>query len=111
MNGESINLDEKKLSNLTIKERKSRFNKLSNSLYIKLIKGDKRDIQYMVDCINKDENLVKRPVDLSNKNKCMAYCSELPLGILSYSSYTDLEKVKIGFPVVEKNEYNLLGTK
>ena len=50
------------------------------------MKGDKKKIQYMVDYINKGENLTKRPIDLSNKNKCMAYCSELLLGILSYSS-------------------------
>ena len=41
----------------------------------------------MVDYINKGEKLMKRPIDLSNKNKCMAYCSELPFGISSYSSY------------------------
>ena len=52
--------------------------------------------------INKGENLIKRPIDLSNKNKCMACCSELPFGILSYSSYIDLEKTKIVFSVVEK---------
>ena len=32
------------MSNLPIKERKSKFNKLSNSLNIKLIKGGKKDI-------------------------------------------------------------------
>ena len=36
------------MSSLTIKERKSKLNKLSNSLNITLIKGDKKDIQYMV---------------------------------------------------------------
>ena len=56
----------------------------------------------MVDCINKGENLIKRPIDLSNKNKCMAYYSELSCGVLSYSSYIDLEKIKIIFSVVEK---------
>ena len=30
------------MSNLSIKERKSKFSKLSNSLNIKLIKGDKK---------------------------------------------------------------------
>ena len=45
----------------------------------------------MVDYINRSENLIKRPIDLSNKSKHMAYCSELPFGILSYSSYIDLE--------------------
>ena len=38
MSGKSINFNDKKMSNLTIKERKSKFNKLSNSLNIKLIK-------------------------------------------------------------------------
>ena len=33
------------MSNLSIKERKSKFNKLSNSLNIKQIKGDKKDFQ------------------------------------------------------------------
>ena len=65
----------------------------------------------MVDYINKGENLIKRAIDLSNKNKCMAYCSELPFGILSYPSYIDLENMKIVFSVVEKNEYKLLRTK
>ena len=40
------------MSSLSIKERKSKFNKLSNSLNIKLIKGDKKGIQNMVDYIN-----------------------------------------------------------
>ena len=71
MSGMGINFDDQKMSNLTIKERKSKFNKLSNSLNIKLIKGDQKSIQYMVDYI-------KTPIDLSNKNKCMDYCSELP---------------------------------
>ena len=65
----------------------------------------------MVDYINKGGNLMKRPIDLSNKNKYMTYCSELPFGILFYSSYIDLEKMRIVFSVVEKNEYKLLGTK
>ena len=77
------------MSNLTIKERKIKLNKLSNSLIIKLIKGYK-NIQHMVDYINKGKNLKTKPIDLSNKNKCMAYCSEVPYGILFYSSYIDL---------------------
>ena len=56
MSRKSINFEDKKMSNLTIKERKSNFNKLSNSLNIKLIKGDKKNIQYIVDYINKDNN-------------------------------------------------------
>ena len=42
MIGKRINFDNKKNSNLTIKERKSKFNKLSNNLNIKLIKGDRK---------------------------------------------------------------------
>ena len=42
MSRKSINFENKKMSNLTIKERKSKFNKLSNSLNIKLMKGDEK---------------------------------------------------------------------
>ena len=42
MSGKSINFDDKKLSILRIKEKKSKFNKFSNSLNINLIKGDKK---------------------------------------------------------------------
>ena len=45
------------MSNLTIKERKIKFNKLSNGLNIKLIKGDKKYIQYMVDILIKEKTL------------------------------------------------------
>ena len=99
------------MSSLSVKERKSKFNKLSISLYIKLIKGDKNDIQYMVDYINKCKNLKTKPIGLSNQNKCMAYCGELPFGILSSCRYIDLEKMKIVSCKMEKDEYRLLGTK
>ena len=82
MSGNSINFDDKTMLNITVKCKKSKFNKLSNSLNIKLTKGNKKYIQYMVDYINKGENIIKIPINLSNKNKCMAYCSELPYGIL-----------------------------
>ena len=99
------------MSSLAIKERKSKFNKLSNSLNIELIKGYKKNIQYMVDYINKGKKLKTKHIDSRNKNKCMAYCSELPYGVLSYSSYIDLEKMKVVSSVVKKHEYKLLGTK
>ena len=56
----------------------------------------------MVDYLNKGKNLKIKPIDLSNKNKCMAYCSKLPFGILSHSSCIDLEKIKIVFSIVKK---------
>ena len=65
----------------------------------------------MVDYINKGKDLKIKSIDLNNKNKCMANCNKLPFGILSCSSYIDLEKMKIVSSVVEKNEYKLLGTK
>ena len=64
------------MSNLTIKEGKSKFKELFKSLNIKQIKGYKKYIQYLLDSINKDKNLKIKPIGLSNKNKCIAYCSE-----------------------------------
>ena len=65
----------------------------------------------MVDYLNKGKKLKIKHINLSNKSKCMAYCCELPFGILSYSSYIDLEKTKIVSSVVKKNEHKLLGAK
>ena len=65
----------------------------------------------MLDYINKGKNVKTKPLDLSNKNKCMVYCNELSYGILSYSSYIDLEKMRVVSSVVKLNEYKLLGTK
>ena len=61
----------------------------------------------MVDYINKAKNLKTKPIDLSNKNKCVAYCGELPHGVLPYSSYIDLEKMKILSSVVKKTNTNI----
>ena len=57
----------------------------------------------MVNYINTGEILIKIPIYLSNKNECMTYCNELPFGILCYSSYIDLEKMKVVFFSCRKN--------
>ena len=80
------------MSHLSIKERKSKFNKLSSSLNIKLKKGDKKYIQHILDYINKGKKLKTKLIGSHNKSKCMAYCGELPFGILPYCRYIDLEK-------------------
>ena len=65
----------------------------------------------MVDDVNKGKSFKTKPIDSSNKNKCMAYCGELPFGILSYCRKIDLDKMKIVSCKIEKDEYRLLGTK
>ena len=65
----------------------------------------------MVDYINKSRHFKTKPIDLSNKNKCMTYCGELPFGILSYCKYIDLEKIRIVSSKIKKNEYKLFGAK
>ena len=82
----------KKMSNLSIKERNIKFNRLSNDLNIKLIKGTKNSILYMKDRVNNGENLTIKPVDLSLKTKEIAFCSELPFGILSFLSMYKLKQ-------------------
>ena len=69
---------------LAIKERKMKFNKLSNNLINKLIKGPRNSIPYMEDYVNNGENLTIDPIDSSLKIKCIAYCPESPFGILSF---------------------------
>ena len=50
-----------------------KFNKLSNDVNIKLIKGTKNTILYMEDHINNGKNLRKKPADLSFKNKEISF--------------------------------------
>ena len=57
-----------------------------------------------------EKSLKKRPVDLSLKNRQIAFCSDLIFGI-SFSSYVDIETMNVIFSDVVMNEYKLLGTK
>ena len=88
-----------------------KFNKLSNDLNIKLIEGTNSTISYIKDYINNGENITIDPIDSSLKNKCIAYCPELSFGILSFSSYVDIEAMNIISSDVEINESKLLGVK
>ena len=97
------------MANLAIKEIKC--NILSNDLNIKLIEGTNGTIFYMKDYINNGENLKIKPIDITLKNKCIAYCPELPFGILSFSSHADIEAMNIISSNAEINEYKLLGVK
>ena len=83
------------------------FSKCSNNL----IKGYGKDIRYIVDHIHKGEKLTERRVDLDIRDICIAYCDELPFGILSCSSYVDLNTKKIVSSVIFDDKYKLLGTK
>lgn len=74
------------MSNQSTKETKAKFNKLSNDLDMKLIKGNRNFILYMKSYINNGENLGKKPIYLSIKNKQIVHCSNLFFGKLSFSS-------------------------
>ena len=42
-----------------------------------------------------EKNLKIKPIDSSFKNKLVAYCLELPFGIISFSSYVNIETINI----------------
>ena len=65
----------------------------------------------MKNYINNGKNLNKKPLNLSIKNKQIAFCSNLPFWLLSFSSYVDIESMNIISSDVDTNEYKLLGTK
>ena len=66
------------MSNLSTKERKAKFSKLSNDLNIKLIKGNRNFMLYLTKIINSGENLRKKSIDVSIQTKQMPVCSDLP---------------------------------
>ena len=60
---------------------------------------------------NLNINIRKKPIDLSIKNKQIAFCSNLPFGtLLSPSSYVDTESTNSFFSDLG-NEYKLFETK
>ena len=65
----------------------------------------------MKDYIDDGENLKTKPIDLSIKNKQIAFCPELPFGILSFSRFVDIEAMNIISFNIEMNESKVLGTK
>ena len=60
---------------------------------------------------NNGENFNKKAIDLSIKNKKIAFCSDLSFGMLPFSSYADIESMNIISSDVDMNEYKLSGTK
>ena len=88
-----------------------KLNKLSNDLNVKLIEGSNGTISYMKDYINNGENLKIKPFDSNLKNKCITCYLELSFGIISLSSYVDIEAMNITSSDVEINEYRLLSIK
>ena len=79
-----------KKSILSIKERKMKFNKLSNDLNIKLINGWELYISLIKKNIDNGKNLKIKTVGYSIQNKQIAFCSKLPFGILSFNRYLDI---------------------
>ena len=61
--------------------------------------------------IDNVEKLNKKSFDLNLKNKQRAFCSNLPFGILSFSSYVDIKSMNIISSNVRTTGYQFLGTK
>ena len=89
------------MSNPTIKgkvnkiERKIKFDKLSNDLSIKLIKGSNEAILLIPESITNRKNLTIDPIDSSSKNKAVLYSNELLFVILSLNSFLNIETMNV----------------
>ena len=89
------------MSNPTIKgkvnkiERKIKFDKLSNDLSIKLIKGSNEAILLIPESITNRKNLTIDPIDSSSKNKTVLYSNELLFVILSLNSFLNIETMNV----------------
>ena len=93
----------KKLSSQTIEMK---FNELSNSMSIELINGLRLYSFLMKKNIDNEKNLKIKTVEIvdsSIQNKEIAFSSDLPFGILSFTSYLDIKSMNIISPSVEIN--------
>ena len=89
----AIEKDKEKLKEKLKIERK--FNELANHLCIKL-SNDLKKLFSIAKSTNNGKNLKIEPIDSSLKDKRIAYCDELPFGILS-SCYINIETMNIFF--------------
>ena len=65
----------------------------------------------MTEYIFNGKNLKIKPIDSNFDNKQIAYCPDLPFGIISFNSFFNVETMNIISSDVEVNEYELVGTK
>ena len=74
-----------------------KFNELANNLDIRLLKElcFENSILNIAEYITNGKNLKIEPLDSSFKTKRIAYCLELPCGIIYFSSYVNIEKTNI----------------
>ena len=70
---------------------------------MRLLKGTKNSILNIAEYISNGKNLKIKPIDSSFKNKCITYFFELPFGIISFSSYVNIETMNIISSDVEMN--------
>ena len=66
---------------------------------------------YMTYYISIGKNLKVKPIDSNFSNKKIAYCPDLPFGIISFNSFVNIETMNIISSDVEVNEHKLIGTK
>ena len=59
---------------------------------IRLLKGTKNSILSIEEYISNGKNLKTKPIDSIFKNKRIAYCLELPFGIISSFRYVILKQ-------------------
>ena len=82
-----------------------------NKLCIYPIKGIAKHIFYMAEYVANGKNLKIKHIDWNFNKKQTAYCPELPLGIISFNGFVNIETINVTFSDVEVNEYELIGTK
>ena len=78
-----------------------KFNEFASNLCIKLTKWSKNYTLNTAEYISNGKNLKIKPIDLSLKDKFITYCFELPFGIMSHSSYANIETMNIIFSDAE----------
>ena len=75
------------------------------------MKGSKKPILSIAKYISNWKNCKIKLIDSSFKDKCVAYCNELPFGILFIFSYLNIETMNIISSNVEINKNELLVNK
>ena len=71
-----------------------------------MIKGTKNSILNIAECISDGKYIKIKPGDLDIKNERIAYCCELPFGIISFFTLINIETMNIISSDIEINNSN-----
>ena len=90
---------------MELKRIGKKFHQLVSDSNIELTIESEKHLLSIAKSISNKKHLRIEPIDLNFKDKCIAYCPELSIGIMSRSNYLNIETMNIISSYDNNKEY------